>query len=182
MVYVQLACRTLVGLVFLAALVGKLRSRTSYREFVAATGRLAPGWLSRRIRVGALGASSVAAEVAVVGLLVVPATVRWGFVLAGVLALVFGVAIVAALMRGERGSCNCFGSSSRPLGAGQLVRNALLITAAGVGLAGALFATGPIEVAGVAVALGAGAVAALLTVTADDVVDLFRPVATAGRR
>lgn len=178
MAYVSLAARAAVGLVFAVALVSKVRSRAQRAEFVAATRRLAPGWLSPLVPAVLLAAVAAAIEAAVVVLLAVPATGGWGFALAAGLAASFGVAIGVALRRGETGACNCFGASARPLGATQLVRNALLFAIAALGLAGTL-SGGAADPGGALVALVAGGVLAVLLVAADDIAFLFRPAPAA---
>jgi hypothetical protein len=182
MAYVSLACRAVVGVVFLIALVNKLRSRAQRMAFVAATRRLAPGWLTGLVPAAALAATVATLEASVVVLLAVPVTSAWVFAPAAGLPLVFGIAIVAALRRGERGSCNCFGASTRPLGSGQLVRNLVLAAVAGLGLAAAVTSNGTVDPIGALVAVIAGGVVALVLVAADDIVALFRlPVTTHNR-
>jgi uncharacterized membrane protein YphA (DoxX/SURF4 family) len=174
--YVVLGCRCMVGLVFLASVVSKLRGRESYAGFVAAAARLGPGWLVSWVPAGVLAGGVIAAEVAVPVLLVLPGAAWTGFLLAGVLTVGFALAVVAALRRGDRAPCNCFGVSSRPVGGVHLVRNVVLAAAAGLGLAVGAAASGPTEPAGVVAAVVAGAVVAAVVVTADDVAELFRPV------
>ncbi|GAB3437401.1 DoxX family protein [Flindersiella endophytica] len=174
--YVVLGCRCMIGLVFLASVVSKLRGRESYARFVAATARLGPGWIVARVPAGVLAGGVIAAEAAVLVLLVLPGTAWVGFVLAGLLALVFAVAVLAALRRGDRAPCHCFGASTRPVGGVHLVRNVVLGASAGLGLTVGAAAAGPLEPAGVVAAVVAGAVAAALVVTADDVAELFRSV------
>jgi hypothetical protein len=176
--YVVLGLRCLVGLVFVASVVGKLRGRESYARFVVTAGQLGSGWVTTRVPVRVLSGGVIAAEAATVVLLVLPATARAGFVLAALLAVAFAAAILTALRRGDRAPCNCFGVSTRPVGRVHLVRNAVLAAAAGLGLA-ADAATGPVEPAGVVAAVVTGAVLAALVVTADDMADLFRPVTPA---
>jgi hypothetical protein len=173
--YVVLGCRCVVGLVFLASVVGKLRGRKAYAGFVVAAGRLGPGWVVSRVPAGVLAGGVIAAEAAVLVLVVLPGMAWAGFVLAGLLALAFAAAVLAALRRGDRAPCNCFGGSTRPVGGVHLVRNVVLAAAAGVGLA-ASSAAGPLEPAGVVVAVVVGGVVAAVVVTADDVAELFRPV------
>lgn len=177
MAYVALGCRCMVGLVFAVSVLGKLRGRGSYARFVAATGRLGPGRVLARIPAPAVAAGVIGAEAAVPALLVAPGTARIGFALAGLLAVVFAVAVLAALRRGDRAPCQCFGGSARPVGGMHLVRNGVLAAAAGLGVASGAVAAGPPEPAGGVLAAVAGAVLAALVVVADDVADLFRPVA-----
>jgi hypothetical protein len=176
MAYVSLACRAVVGVVFLVALVSKVRSRSQRMEFVAATRRLAPDWLTRHLPAAALAGAVTVIEATVITLAVL-VTVPWVFAVAAGLSLAFGAAIVAALRRGERGSCNCFGASTQSLGAGQLIRNLLLVAIAGLGLAAAVIGNGSVDATGALLAVAAGGVAAVLLVTADDIVALFRPLA-----
>jgi hypothetical protein len=174
--YIVLGCRCVVGLVFVASVVGKLRGRDSYAGFVMATRRLGPGWVAR-VPVGLVAGGLIAAEAGVLVLLVLPGTSWMGFLLAGLLALAFGAAVMAALRRRERLPCNCFGISARPVGGVHLIRNVVLALAAGLGLAAGAPAAGPLQPAGVVAVVVASAVVAVVVVTADDVVDLFRSVA-----
>lgn len=170
--YLTAGCRSLLALLFLASAAGKLRGAGAYRDFVAATARLAPRFLPARRAAVAV----VAAEIAVVVLVAVPATTAAGFLLAVALLTAFTLAILAALRRDERAPCACFGRSRRRLGRGHVVRNLLLLVVAGLGLAGSAFAAaGPTDTAGLLTAVAAGAVGALLVSFADDFIDLFSP-------
>lgn len=67
------------------------------------------------------------AELAVVGLLLAPSSVRFGAAAALVLLVIFTATVVATLRRGEQPDCGCFGAASRaPIGPGTLARNAAL--------------------------------------------------------
>jgi uncharacterized membrane protein YphA (DoxX/SURF4 family) len=172
--YLAVACRCLIGVVFVVSAFGKVRSRQAFREFVTSTAALVP----RRGR--ALSPVVVAAELAVPVLLAVPVTVRTGFGLAAVLLAAFAVAIAAAVRRGVRTSCRCFGASTAPLGTRHVVRNAGLFAVAAVG---ALLGPGrPAELAGVAIAAIAAVVLAALVTRLDDLVELFAPMPTSGGR
>jgi hypothetical protein len=173
--YVVLGCRCVVGLVFVASLVGKLRGRKVYAGFVVAAGRLAPGWVVSRVPARVVAGGVIAAEAAVLVLLVLPGTALVGFVLAVLLALAFAAAVLAALRGGDRAPCHCFGVSARPVGGVHIARNVVLAAVAGLGLA-AGGAAGPLEPAGVVTAVVAGAVVAAAVVVAEDVAALFRPV------
>jgi hypothetical protein len=172
-------CRCAIGLVFVASILGKVRGREPYADFVRAAGRLGSGWLTSRIPVGVLAGGVVAAEAAVVVLLVPPGSTWLGFVLAGLLAAAFAAAVVAALRRGDHAPCNCFGVSARPVSRVHLVRNAVLVAIAGLGLAADGVAVGPAEPAGVVAAVVAGVVVAAVVVKADDLAELFQPALTA---
>lgn len=118
----------------------------------------------------------MAIEISAVVLILVPATTSIGFAVATVLLLAFTGAIVLALRRGERAPCRCFGSAAQPLGRAQVVRNGVLLTVAVLGLIGGQLPVATPGPAGVLVSVVAGALAATLAVTADDIVALFRPV------
>jgi hypothetical protein len=175
MAYVLIGAGSLLGLVFLLSAAGKLRNRRSYAEFVAATGRLSP-WPAATATTRLLAAAVVAAELAVLPLLLTPVTAWAGFAVATALLIAFTGAIGLALRRGERTPCRCFGSSSRqPLGSAQVVRNLVLLSVCAFGLVGGQLPAPPPHPAGVLLAVGAGALAATVVVVLDDVVALFRP-------
>ncbi|WP_327045796.1 hypothetical protein OG320_29645 [Microbispora sp. NBC_01189] len=169
-------CRLLTGIVFLASAVSKLRGRTAYEEFTAATRALAP-----RLPARTAAALVVAAEAAVAPLLAWRPTVLAGFCVALGLLAAFTVAMAAALRRRRRVRCRCFGASTVPVGPGHLVRNAVLAAAAATGVAtgaaqaamtGAAGSAGAVPadlgVAGLAAAaLTAGAAAVLLSATGE---------------
>ena len=169
----------MIGLVFAVSVMGKLRGRGSYGGFVAATGRLGPGWMLARVPAGAVAGGVLAAEAAVPMLLVPPGTAWTGLALAGLLAAVFAVALLAARRRGDGAPCHCFGASSRPAGGVHVVRNAVLAAAAVLGTVAGALADGPPGPLGAVTATAAGVALAAVTVTADDVAELFRPAVPA---
>ncbi|WP_328853332.1 hypothetical protein OG994_12445 [Micromonospora globbae] len=173
--YVAVSCLVTLAVVFTVSAFSKLRGRSAYDAFVAATGRLVPvGWLPA----GPVAAAVLGAELAVP--LVLPVRPVAGLALAAGLLVAFCVGILRALRRGVRASCRCFGASGAPLGRRHAGRAAALAVLALVGAAAAGAASGPDLIAGarpeaVALAVGAAAVLALLTLTFDDLVDLFAP-------
>jgi hypothetical protein len=168
--YAVFGCRSLIGLVFLVAVVTKVRD---FDGFAGSVRRLAP--LLGRLTVVAAGAV-LGAELLVVALLAVPGTLGWGtgLALALVLDLAFTVAMVLALRRGVTAPCHCFGSPRRPLGAVDVARDVVLAAAAAVGLVGAAPGTPPHPL-GLLVAGAAGAFLAPLLILLDDLVELFVP-------
>jgi hypothetical protein len=122
---------------------------------------------------GPLSVAVVGVEVAVAVLLAVPATARAGLVLAVVLLSAFTVAIAAALRRGETASCNCFGRSTTPMGVRHLVRNALLLTVAGIGLVSGVGGRTGAEVPGMVLAGASAVVLAVLVLNLELLTDLF---------
>jgi uncharacterized membrane protein YphA (DoxX/SURF4 family) len=161
------AAQFLIGLVFVAAVLGKA---TDYPAFVASVGDL-------RLRPAApLAALVLAGEIGVVALLAIrPAA---GFGLAALLLAAFAVAITGALRRGDTKPCRCFGRSTTPLGRHHVWRNAFLIAVAALGaLATAvpadLATAGPAGPAVAVLAAVAGLIAGGLIVMLDDLRFLF---------
>lgn len=173
--YLVLGCRVLLVIVFVVSLVGKVRGRDAFDEFVGATRRLLP--ITVRARPAWLVALGVAGlETVVVLALLLPGGARVGFLLAAMMLTAFTLAILVALRRGERAPCRCFGASStRPLGIVPIVRNAVLLTVTVLGVIGvALTPATAFAPAGVAVAAVAAVVVAVPVILSEEIVDLFR--------
>lgn len=176
MTYVTLTCQWLLAAVFAVAAGGKV-TPGRFREFVSAAGRLVPpGWWRwrRPVAVGVL-----VAELATVGLLVWPATALAGMALVGCLSAIFSSGMGAALRRGERAPCRCFGASQAALGGAQLARNAVIGAVAIAGIATG-WGSPPAPAhqlagAGLAAVL-VGLVLAALVVRMDDLVALVAPM------
>lgn len=167
MSYLTLACRILLGAVFVAAVFGKVRSGAAFDSFVSAIRALAVAQ-TRPARVVAV--IVVGAEAAVVPLLVTP----WiGLLLAISLLLAFIVTIVRAQRREIIADCPCFGPSAVPLGPRHVARNAVLTVVAVVALATAFPQPAEVNLVGLLVAGAAGITAASLIVRLDDIVSLF---------
>jgi len=172
MAYLLIACRTLLLGVFVAALAGKIRRRSTYRDFAKWVGTL--GLVPRRLTAIA-AASATAAEAAAVALLALPSTVPVGFALAAALLAVFTAGVALAIRRGRRAPCHCFGASKTPLGAVHVVRNAVLLA---VGCAGLTLSTvgdpdPAIHLAGVLLAVTVALLALLPVLRLDDLMALF---------
>jgi hypothetical protein len=176
--YAVLTCRWLLVAVFVLAAGGKVL-RTGFREFVASAGRLLPTrWSGRRRQVAV---AVLAAEVAAVGLLVWPVTAPVGFGVGLGLSVLLATGVGAALRRGERAPCRCFGTSTTPLGPVHLVRNGAVAAAALTGLVlAALTPPAPVHPAGAGLAILVGFVLAALVVRMDDLASLFAPMPTGG--
>lgn len=175
MTHVGFAASCLIGLVFGISAVSKLRS---FGEFARTTRLLLIAVAGPRRPLSYTGTRSVsvavaAAESAIPALALVPVLNPVGLGLAGLLLVGFGVGIAAAMRRGVRTSCRCFGASSQPLGARHLVRNAALLLVAVAGLTAG--PAGDIELAGRVIAAGAAAILAVLVFRLDDLIDLFTP-------
>ncbi len=171
MQYVAVACRVLIGVVFVAAAVGKLSGRTAFHAFVLSLRRMKvipSGWATPA------AAASVSAEIAIVVLVFTPLWTagRIGLGLAAVVLAVFAGAITLSLRRGNTEPCQCFGRSATPLGWHHVARNAFLVA---VCLLGLLSEGGPIDLATAAVPAIAGLVVAGIVIMLDDIVYLFKP-------
>jgi uncharacterized membrane protein YphA (DoxX/SURF4 family) len=117
---VLLTARLGLALVFAIAAVGKLANRAGFRETLARFG-------SPPALIGAGAIALPAAELAIAALLIVDSTARAGALAALALLAAFCVALARVLAGGERPDCGCMGSGrSAPVGAGTLVRNAML--------------------------------------------------------
>ncbi|SES95722.1 MauE/DoxX family redox-associated membrane protein [Nonomuraea wenchangensis] len=172
--YLALTARCALGLVFLVAVIGKVRGRAAYEAFRRSVPELVP--LPRGAASAVLPALVVAAECAVVVLLTVERTAAAGLALAAAVLLAFTAGIGRALRAGVRASCRCFGMTPSPLGRLHLVRNLALAALAVAGAAAVLAgAPGQPHPAGVALAVAGGALLALPAVFADDLAALFAP-------
>jgi uncharacterized membrane protein YphA (DoxX/SURF4 family) len=117
---VAVIARVVLAAVFGLAGVAKLADREGTRRSLRGFG------LPER-----LAAVVAIAELVAAGLLVAPQTATAGAISALALLAAFTTAIGAALARGVRPDCGCFGRAhSMPVGRGTLARNALLATCA----------------------------------------------------
>lgn len=162
---VDIACRGMLALVFLASAVAKAGN---FGGFVAAVRqlRLVPGTMPRPV-----ARLVVAAEFGTVGLLLLPAPAA-GFGLAVVLAVLFSVVIEVSVRRGIRVPCPCFGASGDFLNRKQLVRNALLVVVAIVGL---LSPAGTVDLVEIMISVAVAGFLAAVVIRFDDVADLLMP-------
>lgn len=164
MEYLRVGCACLIGLVFLASAASKLRGYGEFRRSLPGLAPVRPGLLQP------LAVVVIASETAVPILLAIPPAMAYGFGLSGVLLCAFSVAITLALRRGQRTPCRCFGASNKPLGPAHLIRNTILLVTA---VAGGLASGVQSQPAGLAVAIAAGFLGAVLIVAFDDIVYLF---------
>ncbi|MEO3796970.1 MauE/DoxX family redox-associated membrane protein [Nonomuraea sp. B10E15] len=173
--YIGFGCRILLALVFVAAAGSKVRGRRGFIEFratVSAFGVKAR-WSS------AVAGAVIACELAAAALMPVGVTAPAGLGIGAALLIVFSLVIASALRRGTSTSCRCFGTSTQPLGARHLVRNAILLMTAGVGLAGTVLTghmgSAGFDTAALIVSGFAAVVAAALVIAYDDLVALVLP-------
>ncbi|SDN32581.1 MauE/DoxX family redox-associated membrane protein [Allokutzneria albata] len=126
MTYLVLACRAVLVGVFVVSLFGKLRSRTAYRDFVAATATLLSTTPARARQPAKL---TLTAELVVTCALLITPLTRPALVMATALLLCFTAALTQALLRGTRTPCRCFGRPT-PVSPSHVLRNTALIAVA----------------------------------------------------
>jgi hypothetical protein len=168
MTYTSLACRLVCCLVFAASSYGKLNSKSAFRDFVTWIGALSASFA--RVRTP-LAIAIAASEVLIVLLIAIPRSYAAGLALAACLFAIFGIGMLVIIRSRRTIGCNCFGSSSAPVGIRHLVRNVLLYSIAVAGIA----PIGPraTDPAGIALAIGAALAIAALLVSVDELEILF---------
>ena len=116
--YLFAFCRIVVGLVFLAAFVSKVRNIPQSQRAIG-NFQILPRWLSVPAAFLFLGG-----ELAV---MICMAAGNWlllpGFVFALLLLLLFSLALASVLVRKLSTSCNCFGSDEKPVSPADIWRN-----------------------------------------------------------
>jgi uncharacterized membrane protein YphA (DoxX/SURF4 family) len=167
-ILVGIACRILIGAVFVFAVTGKIRTRAAWRDFTSSVGSLhLPGATVIALLVAC-------AEALVVVLMVVPGASRHGFVLAVMLLSAFTSTIAYSVRGGRKVTCNCFGKPSETVGRSYFLRNAVLLVAALLGAFSPLVtSSGSPSQAGFVLAGGLGALAATGLIYLDDLRHLF---------
>ncbi|MEU8251407.1 MauE/DoxX family redox-associated membrane protein [Nonomuraea sp. NPDC048916] len=175
--YVALACRCLIGAVFLISAVSKVRDRSSREAFARTLSALVPAVGSVR-----LGYLVVAVELLIAIAVALPVTAVWGLGAAAGALMAFSAALWLALRRSVTVSCGCFGWSDTPVSRVHLVRNAVLVASA---LAGAtthvVAGDTTLLPGGVVVAVGAALVVFIGVVFTDDLASLFAPASPPAR-
>lgn len=119
MSYLFTFCRLVLGLTFTFSFVSKARDIRQFTTTIANFDLLPRRWTKIAVLLFLSGEAAVVILMIVGGLLL-PA----GFALAGLLLLLFTLAILSALRRNIHTFCNCFGASVRPLTYYDVWRNA----------------------------------------------------------
>ena len=166
----DLTVRLALVMVLAAAVVGKLRTAQSRRDYAGmVTAMGVPAALVRPVGVALIGA-----EAATAALLVGPATAPVGALAAVLLFAALTVGVYQVVHTKRRVKCNCFGGSDRAeLSTVHLVRNVALVALSVVALALSLGSGGP-GIPEMAVASFGALVIAAVVVRIDDLVSLFR--------
>jgi hypothetical protein len=175
MAFIVVFSRCLIGMVFVAAAFGKLRSRKTRQAFVDSLRQMG---VVRPRHVVAISALVAGGEVTVSLLMLPiggPAIACLGFSLAAVLLIGFAAVIHTVLRSGTAATCPCFGAvSTAPFGYHHVVRNGGLAMVAALGGYASLGSVA-IDVGSALVAVAAASVCALLVTRVDDLVLLFAP-------
>ncbi|MFI0793623.1 MauE/DoxX family redox-associated membrane protein [Micromonospora rubida] len=186
--YVVIGFAGLIATVFVAAVAGKVHSRSSFESFtesVLMTGVVPVRWgppasvlaVTAEAGVPLLLAAAPVLVLAGAGAAAGRLAVIAGLALALLLLATLTAVVAVTLRRGVRAPCRCFGSGDKPLRGAHIVRNLLLLSVAGTGLVTASVAgpTGATVPAGAVLAALGGALLAGGFVIFDDLVDLFAP-------
>ncbi|MFC0104774.1 MauE/DoxX family redox-associated membrane protein [Kibdelosporangium aridum] len=179
MAYISVGAMVLCGLVLLISAVSKARSGKDYAEFAASIPAFGiPAQWTRLF-----AAATLAAEVAITALLLCATvlmaadlnTGRWlataGLGLAVGLFGVLTVAVWRAVARRSGAVCRCFGPAHMVLARRHVVRNALLLLIAVLGVA--TLSPGTVDPVIAALAAAGGAVGAVFVIRFDDLADLL---------
>jgi hypothetical protein len=165
MPYLCYLARALVAVVFVWAAAAKLRDLRGFARYVRDL-RVLPFALS-----GPAAFGLAVLELAAGGLAATPWTATIGLGLAVLQLLVLSTGIVVLLRRGDPAECACFGRRRSPLGVHHLIRNGIVALIAAAGLAAP---AGPTpRWPGIAIAVAAGVIGAVLVASWDDIADLF---------
>jgi len=154
--YLLIFCRAIIIFVFLVSSLGKARNISAFEKAIANFNILP----KRFHRISAV--LFLVGEFAVVYLVFAGGElIKFGFLLAVILLVLFCIAIVSVLLRKYQIACNCFGASEKIISAYDFWRNAFLIGFAFLGWRMALVAnTTPIALGLFEIGL-IGAVAAI---------------------
>lgn len=172
MIYVLAFCRVAIGLIFTISSVNKARDIAQFQQAVFGF-----QLLSRKLsHIAALlflcGEFAVVLFVAIGGPLLLP-----GFALAVLLLLMFCAALASVLIRRLHTSCNCFGSSNRPVTRVDIWRNVGFLLCAGGGCEALIWTRGEqgslTGIAWLLIAMGAG-VFVLIWVQLGEIAQLLR--------
>ena len=133
-------CRIIVGFVFAVSFLSKVSDLAMFERTII-TFNLVPKQLVRLLALLFLcGELTVVIFAIVGGTFMAP-----GFVVAGLLLLVFSMALASILVRKIKTSCNCFGPTQKPVSEHDLWRNAGLILLALIGLCSLFIADGKVS-------------------------------------
>lgn len=123
--YILTFCRVTTAIVFALSFVGKAPNTSSFIQTIDRF-KLLPKMLHIPVAVAFLGGELVVVVTMILG----GKLLLWGFLLAGLLLILFSVALVSALVRKIQTPCNCFGTSSKVVSYYDVARNAGFVACA----------------------------------------------------
>ncbi len=169
MFYLALACRSLIGMVFMVSALSKLRGRAAFGTFVSwlASLPVMPARWSRAVAV-----VIAVAEVLVVTLLALPWTATAGLAFAAATLAAFAAGAFVVTRHEPNVPCQCFGPSSVPLSGRHVARDVVLCAIAALGAAGAAGQMAA-RLPAITLSVGCGLAVSLLVIFLDDVVALI---------
>jgi len=171
MIYLLAFCRVAVGLVFAFSSLRKARDIAQFQQAIAGFHVLSRRLSDLAAPLFLCGEFAVVLLMLIGGPLLLP-----GFVLAMVLLLLFCAALASVLSRGLRTTCNCFGSSNKPVTLVDIWRNGGFLLCAGGGCEALIWTRGaqgsPEWIAWLLIALFAG-VFVMIWIQLGEIVQLF---------
>jgi uncharacterized iron-regulated membrane protein len=188
MPYLLVGLAVALGLVFGVSAWSKVRSVAAQRRFAASLRPLLPDGTSAAVAV-AVTVAELAVALGLSGTVVatlidLPGARTFGLgsmVVAGSLCSALALGVAVGIRRRISVRCACFGAVERPLSGRHVVRNAILLLTAVGGLVTVVVGpTAPVATGGAMLSLFSGALAALVLIRLDDVIDLFTPAGHAG--
>ncbi|MEO7733899.1 MAG: MauE/DoxX family redox-associated membrane protein [Kofleriaceae bacterium] len=165
MTALELGCRALVAVVLGVAAAGKLRDLEAFTETLRDFG--VPARLARP----PLAVVIASLEVISVALLVAAPVL--GDALAFALLAIFTLGLARAARSGRQVACRCFGARTAPVGAAQLVRNAVILAVIGLGFAASLARHAALALPTQVIAIACGALGGAAIVRWDDLAYLL---------
>jgi hypothetical protein len=177
MIYTALVTRCVIGMIFTASAVAKLRGPNAFGTFVSWVRNLPVPPVLLTGRGMPLAVAAAGAEAAVVVTVALPWTALAGLMLAAVTLACFAVGAFVVSRSRPGVPCACFGASTASLGLRHVVRDAVLCVIAAAGAAAVAQAapgSGAAPAAGIVLSLWAALTATAVVVFLDDLAAFAR--------
>ena len=172
MMYILAFCRVAIGLVFTISSLSKARDIGRFQQAISGFHLLSRSFSQFAAFLFLCGEIAVA-----LFMLIGRSLLLYGFALAILLLLLFCAALASVLIRKMQTTCNCFGSSEKPVTPVDIWRNVGFLLCAGGGCEALIWTRGAqVSLEGIAwlfIALGAGAFVLIWT-QLGEIVQIFR--------
>jgi hypothetical protein len=167
-VFLSLLLRALLIGVFALAVFAKTATRSARRTLLTS---IADAHIVPRKAATPAAALLVTAEAASLALLVPDRLAPWGFASAAVTMALLTAAVAVVVSTHRVVPCACFGSTGQPLSGAHVFRNAVLFALATLGVLNEVGAApdGTLDTGSTVLAIGLGALVALVFVRWDDI-------------